>query len=164
MEVESGDAILIPAGTLHALGPGLLLYEIQQASDTTYRAYDWGRPQSTGRRLHIEESVEVTRPIGPEPISHPDVPGATGCAPAVACAYFALDLIRVARGVRFGQNTAGRSFHLVTVTDGSVELACGDESVVLTRLETALVAGSAGAYDIRAVEGPARLLRAVVPD
>ena len=45
-----GDAILIPAGTLHALGPGLVLYEIQEASDTTYRVYDWGRPASVGRR------------------------------------------------------------------------------------------------------------------
>jgi mannose-6-phosphate isomerase len=164
MEVRGGDSILIPAGTLHALGPGLLLYEIQQASDTTYRAYDWDRPQSAGRKLHIEESVEVTRAVGPEPVTHPEVPGATGAANAVICPYFNLDLVRVATGGCFAQDTGGRSFQVITVTDGSVELLRDEERVVLTRFETALVAGSTGPYDIRAVEGPATLLLACVPD
>jgi mannose-6-phosphate isomerase len=61
LEVRPGETYLIPAGTLHALGPGLLLYEVQQASDTTYRVYDWDRrPGRAG--LHIEESVAVTSP------------------------------------------------------------------------------------------------------
>jgi mannose-6-phosphate isomerase len=108
--VHDGDAILIPAGTLHALGPGLLLYEVQQASDTTYRIYDWDRPQSAGRQLHIEESAQVTLPVGP------------------------------------------------------TEVRREGEQIGLDRFETALVAGSAGAYEVRAVDGPASLLRAAVPD
>jgi len=62
LEVKAGETIYIPAGTLHALGPGLLLYEVQQSSDTTYRVYDWDRPASAGRKLHVEESVAVTDP------------------------------------------------------------------------------------------------------
>lgn len=52
----------MPAGTVHALGPGLFLYEVQQTSDITYRVYDWDRPQSAGRKLHIEQSLAVTDP------------------------------------------------------------------------------------------------------
>ena len=54
-----GDAVLVPAGTLHAIGAGYVLLEVQQPSDTTYRVYDWGRtdPQGNARPLHIEQAV-----------------------------------------------------------------------------------------------------------
>lgn len=59
--VETGDALYMPAGTIHAIGPGLLIYEIQQSSDTTYRLYDWGRMDLDGkpRPLHVEKAVNV---------------------------------------------------------------------------------------------------------
>jgi mannose-6-phosphate isomerase len=164
VDIRSGDALLIPAGTLHALGPGLLLYEIQQASDTTYRAYDWGRPQSTGRRLHIEESVEVTEPVGPADRVHPDIAAGTGAAPAVACALFDLDLVRVAPSTPWSSDTRGESFNVLTVTEGTAELACGDEHVRLGKFETVLVAGWAGSYEVRALDERVSLLRATVPD
>jgi mannose-6-phosphate isomerase len=163
VEISSGDALLIPAGTLHALGPGLLLYEIQQASDTTYRAYDWGRPPSAGRNLHIEESVEVTEPVGPADRVHPEVTAGTGAASAIDCPLFDVDLVRVSRSMPWASDTRGRSFHVITVTEGTAELACGEERVRLGRFETALVAGSAGAYQVRAVDERVSLLRATVP-
>ena len=60
-EVEAEDVLYIPANTVHALGPGLLIYEIQQASDITYRLYDWGRLGLDGmpRDLHIDKGVHV---------------------------------------------------------------------------------------------------------
>ncbi|MCY4062458.1 MAG: class I mannose-6-phosphate isomerase [Chloroflexi bacterium] len=60
-DVCTGDVLYIPANTIHALGPGLLIYEIQQASDVTYRLYDWGRLGLDGqpRELHIEKGVQV---------------------------------------------------------------------------------------------------------
>ncbi len=60
-EVKPGDLLYIPANTVHALGPGILVYEIQQSSDTTYRLYDWGRLGLDGqpRDLHIEKGVQV---------------------------------------------------------------------------------------------------------
>ena len=162
--ISSGEALLIPAGTLHALGPGLLLYEIQQASDTTYRAYDWGRPQSAGRKLHIEESVEVIEPVGPARRVHPEVVAGTGAAAAVDCALFDVDLVRVSSSMPWTSDTRGRSFHIITVTEGSAELTCGDERVRLGKFETALIAGSAGAYQVSAVDKRVGLLRATVPD
>ena len=61
-EVKAGDVLYIPANTIHALGPGMLIYEIQQSSDITYRLYDWGRLGLDGqpRELHIEKGVQVS--------------------------------------------------------------------------------------------------------
>jgi mannose-6-phosphate isomerase len=161
--VGSGDAILVPAGTLHALGPGLLLYEIQQASDTTYRVYDWDRPASEGRRLHIEEAVAVTRAVGGAEMRHPRVGPETGASDAIECPYFDLDLVRVAVGAPLAANTAGLTFNVLTVIDGSADVIRGQERATLRCFDTALVAGSAGEYEIRALDGPATLLRAAVP-
>lgn len=55
--VEAGDFFYLPAGTVHAIGPGLTLVEVQQNSDITYRLYDYGRP----RELHLEDGVAVAR-------------------------------------------------------------------------------------------------------
>lgn len=57
VEIEPGNFVFLPAGTVHALGPGGLLVEVQQASDLTYRVYDWGR----GRELHIEKAFKVMK-------------------------------------------------------------------------------------------------------
>lgn len=59
--VKEGDAFYIDAGKVHALGPGILLTEIQQSSDTTYRIYDWDRvdEKGNGRDLHIEDAIEA---------------------------------------------------------------------------------------------------------
>lgn len=54
-EVKAGDVFYLPAGTVHAIGPGLALVEVQQASDTTFRLYDYGRP----RELHLERALAV---------------------------------------------------------------------------------------------------------
>jgi mannose-6-phosphate isomerase len=60
-EVQPGDVIFVPAGTVHAIGSGILLYELQEYSDVTYRMYDYGRLTATGkpRELHIERSLDV---------------------------------------------------------------------------------------------------------
>jgi mannose-6-phosphate isomerase len=57
VEVAPGDALLVPAGTVHAIGPGVTLFEVQQSSDTTYRVHDWGR----GRALHLGPARDALR-------------------------------------------------------------------------------------------------------
>lgn len=163
MAVRPGEAVLIPAGTLHALGPGLLLYEIQEQSDITYRAYDWGRPQSEGRKLHIEESAAVATTAGPEPLNRPSPPESGGVATAVICPYFRLELGR-ATTAPLPLQTGGRSFHVVTAIDGPLELAAEGEKVQLERFETALVAAMPGSYQIAGIGGPAGFVRSFVPD
>ena len=58
VDVRPGDCVFTPAGTIHAIGGGLALVEVQQHSDVTYRLYDYGRP----RELHLERGVEVSVP------------------------------------------------------------------------------------------------------
>ena len=74
--VKKGDVFFIPPGTLHAIGPGILLAEVQQNSNVTYRIYDYGRLDTDGkpRQLHVEKALEVTNlspAANPAPISIP---------------------------------------------------------------------------------------------
>lgn len=89
-----GDCLFIPAGTVHALGAGLLVAEIQQASDTTYRLYDWDRVGLDGRPrpLHVDAALGVIDfqrgPVGPVV---PQPTGQAGCERLVACEKFILE-------------------------------------------------------------------------
>ena len=62
VRVRPGEVYYIPSGTVHAIGAGILIYEIQQSSDVTYRFYDWDRTDADGKRreLHIEKAIDVT--------------------------------------------------------------------------------------------------------
>jgi mannose-6-phosphate isomerase len=162
VSVRAGEAVLIPAGTLHALGPGLLPFEIQEASDTTYRAYDWGRPQAAGRKLHIEESVAVMTTDGPLPSCTPRIDGDEGTADAIDCPYFDLDMVKAGQAP-LPLDTGGRSFHIVACADAPVELTAASETATVLPFQAAIVAGSVGPYSVRALEGSATLLRVSVP-
>jgi len=160
LEVRAGQTLYIPAGTLHALGPGLLLYEVQQASDTTYRVYDWDRPADAGRELHVEEAAAVTdADLNPEPVLVEISPGTP--APLVRCPFFDLDALRLGGALR--ADTEGLRFHVVTTTAGAVSVRRGGESLTLGRYETALVAGAAGAYEINPLEDDSSVLIASPP-
>ena len=161
LEVSAGETLYVPAGTLHALGPGLLLYELQQASDTTYRVYDWDRPAGAGRELHVEEAEAVTDPLkNPEPSTVRMSPGVA--APLIRCPFFDLDALRLDGGAFHG-DTGGLRVHVITATAGSVTVQSGAESLTLGVYETALVAGAAGAYEVRAVDGDSSVLIASPP-
>ena len=62
VKVKAGETYYIPAGTVHAIGKGIILYEIQQSSDVTYRFYDWERRDAQGnkRELHLQKAIDVT--------------------------------------------------------------------------------------------------------
>ena len=84
--VEEGDSLFVPSGRLHALGAGMLVYEIQQSSDTTYRVFDWNRLGLDGqpRPLHVEESMRCIDFTDVEPsLSH----GAVG-EELASCEFF----------------------------------------------------------------------------
>jgi len=119
----AGQCVFIPAGTVHALGDGLLVAEVQQSSDTTFRLFDWNRVDAAGnsRQLHIEQSLEVTDfergPIDPQtPQSNLD-----GWETLVNCDKFSL---------RRAQNSPAKTFQtggddapvVLMVTKGSLVL------------------------------------------
>ena len=108
----AGDCIFIPAGTVHAIGAGLLVAEIQQSSDVTYRLFDWNRTDAEGRPrpLHIEAGVEaVTRtgPVGPVVARPTDAPAVRSL---VSCEYFALDEVRPEATWHAGAKVAASSW------------------------------------------------------
>jgi len=162
VEVQVGETYFLPAGTLHALGPGLLLYEVQQTSDITYRVYDWGRAATLNRPLHIEESVVVTKRENVATRTPPPQLNGTAQALAVSCPFFVLDVLQLVDTALAG-NTSRQSFHVVTAIAGAVSITCGEEALRLNRFDTAVVAGDAESYEIRALDGTARVLRASVP-
>ncbi len=160
--VRAGDTVYIPAGTLHALGPGLFLYEIQQTSDLTYRIFDWNRPAGQGRALHIEESVIAVNPaLAGETQPAPRL-GPEDSQRVLDTPYFALEVVTGARDVRPGdtRSARGASFHVLTVVEGAAEVHSGGEQVTLNRFESVIVPAGAGAYEIRPL-GAYRLLRAL---
>lgn len=108
VDVTAGDAFFVPAGTVHAIGGGLALCEIQQYSDITYRLYDYGRP----RELHLDKALQVasTEASSPEPVVLP-----------IDCKYFHTELAKTASPLRYTPEP-GR-FHLLIFVSGSGHIA-----------------------------------------
>jgi mannose-6-phosphate isomerase len=156
----AGDSVMMYAGTMHALGPGFLLYEVQQTSDITYRVYDWDRPASAGRALHIEQSVAVTRHDVSAEVHHLE-PLHNASAELVECPYFLLEAL-VAGETSLFADTQGLSFHAITVTEGEAEIVAGDARIKLRRFESVIVPASLGKYEFRPVTA-CKALRSSVP-
>lgn len=158
--ISAGDTLLLRAGTIHALGPGVLLYEVQQTSDLTYRVFDWNRPATPQRPLHIEQSLAVIDPtiaVAPAP---PPPLGDGERAILITGDYFTLALL-VAATRPVALDTRSESFHALTVIEGEAELAAQDERISLRRFETVVVPAAAGAYRLLP-HGPCRVLQAGV--
>ena len=144
---RTGDTIFMPAGTLHALGPGFLVYEVQQTSNITYRIFDWNRPASAGRALHIEQSVAVTNPQGGGQVQPALDLKSDDQRALVQCSYFTLDLL-AAQSQPLTLDTRGESFQAITLIAGRGLIECGAERMTLNRFETVLVSAKAGAYQL----------------
>ncbi|MFN3266795.1 MAG: type I phosphomannose isomerase catalytic subunit [Deinococcales bacterium] len=136
--VQSGETVMMHAGTMHALGPGMLLYEVQQTSDITYRVYDWGRPASAGRALHIEQAVAVTK------TNRAEVTPRLERGVLTECPYFVLEKINQPM-----QRQTANSFHAITVTEGTAQLECAGQTWTLGRFDSLIVPASAEAYQMR---------------
>jgi len=149
--VKQGDTVFMPAGTLHALGPGLLVYEVQQTSDWTYRVYDWGRPATEQRPLHIEKSIRVTRADFTALVKPlPEIGDGTRHT-LVQCDYFTLELLS-AQTKTIELDTQGETFHAITVIDGRAVLQTEAVSVELDRFQTAVVPADVRRYQFRPLE------------
>ncbi len=136
IEPKAGDCVFIPAGTVHALGAGLLVAEIQQASNTTFRLFDWNRLGHDGqpRELHIEQSMEVIDfDSGPRDIQMPkSIHG--GRENLVMCDKFVLDRL-------FASGSLGNSgkMHFVTVPSGTATLRWNGGAEVLVTGQSAIL-------------------------
>ncbi len=164
LPVAAGDTVFVPAGTLHAINAGIVLFEIQQKSDLTYRVYDYGRIDvATGqpRALHIEKALDVTN-YAPAPRGVvPPLPLEAGRDLLVACESFALERLALTSVVERIVDPA--TFEILTVIDGVTTLRWGAGVRELRRGEAAVLPACLGSYVLAPV-GEARLLRAYVPD
>jgi mannose-6-phosphate isomerase len=156
--VTQGDTVFMPAGTMHALGPGLLIYEVQQTSDWTYRVYDWGRPQTETRKLHIEKSIEATRVDYAAPIIPPPAYEDGSKHTLIHCDYFILEMLS-AHTKSIDLDTQGESFHAITMIEGNAMLQAGDQQVELGQFQTVLVPAELGSYQFKPL-GNCRALKA----
>lgn len=142
VSVHAGESYFIPAGMLHAIGAGCLIYEVQQSSNLTYRVYDYGRLGADGkpRQLHIDDALAVSVL---EPID--TVPPGNGGDTIVACPYFTLREVNLAEEKPFsapedsfchlfcvdGEITAVQEGNCVPVAVGSGLFLSAGESVLL---------------------------------
>jgi mannose-6-phosphate isomerase len=160
----AGTTAFVPAGTVHAIGAGVLLAEIQQNSDVTYRIYDWDRVDAQGarRELHLNKAIQVTRfgarhPGASTPLSHRDAD--MDVTVLGACRYFASELLTV-RGAHT-RSTQGRSFHIIMAREGRMVVSSGEETCALEVCRPVLVPAGAATYSIT---GSGKVLNYYVPD
>jgi len=155
--VAAGDVIFVPAGTVHAIGSGILLYELQEYSDITYRMYDYGRLTAHGipRELHINKSLEVSNyNVSPrikiQPVPLADKNGYEDRC-LVACQYF------VTREITLQQKDAVSGY-----MNGSTEGSC----IILTALssEVQVRYGNVLRYSLSLARGQTMVLPAALGD
>ncbi|MCX7935000.1 MAG: class I mannose-6-phosphate isomerase [Planctomycetota bacterium] len=154
LAAQPGKIIYLPAGTVHALGKGVQVVEIQQNSDTTYRLYDWGRLGLDGkpRPLHVAEAMAVAEfappPLLPPPRRLPE----RGCRRemVVQSEKFAIELLRQFRGRPIRLDTEHREFHILTVVQGGIEIRSAAGTLRREKWDSALVPAAAGEYAIAA--------------
>ena len=150
VEVTAGELYFIPSGTLHAIGAGILLAEIQQNSNTTYRVYDYGRRGADGRLrpLHIEKALDVANlsPLAPT-VQYAPAPVSGGSVRKLeACRYFASDVITVHDAVRFSVGT--ESFHHLLFLSGTAVLKTASGSYPVKKGDSVLLPAGLGEYTV----------------
>lgn len=134
--VHAGESYYIPAGMLHAIGPGCLIYEVQENSNLTYRVYDYGRVDAQGnpRTLHIADALAVAtlHPVSTTPpgAGETQACGALSRRAIVRCPYFSLWELRLSGRACFGAG-ADHFCHLMCV-EGAYTAARPQEALSLT--------------------------------
>ena len=146
--VHKGDVFFIEAGTIHAIGKGLIIAEIQQNSNVTYRVYDYGRVGKDGkkRELHIEKAVAVTNcaPAKKDDSHYPHI---------ADCDYFTVDKLNL-DGTTFNKlegTVSEKSFLSILVLDGEGTITSNGESVSYKKGDSIFLTAGSGEYSIEGV-------------
>jgi mannose-6-phosphate isomerase len=161
VSVHAGDTFYIPAGTVHALCAGVLVAEIQQNSDTTYRLYDYNRPGLDGkpRELHIEDSLNVTAYEG----SGAERMDTSGAKPGEWLTLATSSYFKTDKGVVQGQwtlSTPGESFVILIIAEGSGSIGWENGLVDAKAGDCFLLPANLGIYSL---DGSMTVLRSMVP-
>ena len=164
--VRAGDVFYLPAGTLHAIGAGIVLFETQQASDLTYRIFDYNRvgPDGKPRPLHVEKAADVLdyrkSEAGPvRPLEY--VLDGLRRTTLVADPRFVLERVALTRELH-GLDLEGMPL-VVTALDKALELEARGARALLRPYQTALVPAACDVVMVRALDDGARMLTAAPP-
>lgn len=143
--VQKGDVLFIEAGTIHAIGKGILLAEIQQNSNVTYRVYDYGRvgPDGKKRDLHIEKALDVTERI-------PVVRGKSSFPHIASCNYFTVDKLNLDGTIMNEMSgvIGEESFMSLLFLEGEGEIVCGQERTTYRKGDSFFLEAGSGSYMI----------------
>lgn len=161
-EPMPGDCVFIPAGTVHAVGEGLVIAELQQSSDTTFRLFDWNRVAADGkpRPLQIEQALRVIDyQQGPVGAVEPSVTSRPYVQRLVECDKFVWDSWTIDSPKRIGGDDR---FHLIAVVEGTLQIERDPSSHPLVKGQTALLPTSCGPVQLTP-KGQVTLLDAHLP-
>jgi mannose-6-phosphate isomerase len=165
VHATAGDCLFLPAGTVHAVGGGVLMAEVQQTSDATFRLFDWNRRDAQGRSraLHVREALACIHwQNGPaHPVHAAGYPDSIGAVrqQLVACRYFTLEYVR--QSASFSCAGTGR-LQVLLVLHGRGSLATPVGALPLETGDTLLLPASLGELECRP-EGPLGLLLSTLP-
>ena len=160
---EAGLTVLMPAGTIHALGAGVVIYEIQQPSSTTYRLDDWRKPNdpTPPREMHIEQGLAaLNAELRPQPrmLANPKA----ALVRLTACRFFALDRIALRDGGELAL-PALNGPRTITCLSGAARLSSDGGSATVGSGETAVVFAGEGELKIEASQDVVLLVGSVPP-
>ncbi len=156
-ESAAGDVFFLEARTVHALGAGCLLYEVQQTSDVTFRVYDWDRLGLDGkpRPLHVAESlatIDFARDgFGPHQPAWQSLPGGVGARSLADCPYFVLEQYRIPAGANL-PFTSVEACAVITCVEGAGVLRTEEGRATIAAMQTALIPAAAQSW--QATAGP----------
>jgi mannose-6-phosphate isomerase len=140
--VKAGDMIFVEAGTVHAIGPGVVILETQQYSDVTYRMFDYGRP----RELHLEQGLAVTRvTTGATPVASVEVEGHTEL---VRSEYFVVDRFDISAKQSVALGHADELQILIALESGCTLIAGDGTSTVLPKAHAVVLPGEGVSYSV----------------
>lgn len=159
-KVAKGDTCFIPAGAIHAIGAGVMVAEIQQTSDHTYRIYDWDRTDANGkgRDLHLNRANEAIKDITPE-VKKPFVYDDSGEQQLVSCEYFTTRLLEVRNSFRRNYETLD-SFVILMCVEGIATVTVGNYTEIIKKGDTVLI--PAVAVDATFYAAKAKLLEVFI--
>ncbi|MGM0472074.1 MAG: type I phosphomannose isomerase catalytic subunit [Bacillota bacterium] len=160
--VEAGDSIFIPAGTVHAIKEGILLAEIQQSSDTTFRLYDWNRRDEAGRKrkLHIDQALQAINfdQVSTDKINSLPLSKEGYCQEVLAvCQHFVTEKLTVKE--QFKGQPQGKRFEVLLCISGKATIHSQAGPTSIQAGETVLIPAQLSEY---LITGEVELLRTYI--
>ncbi len=160
VQVTEGDTFFIPAGTVHAIGRGIVLAEIQQNSDITYRLYDWDRVDGKGnpRELHIEKALDVINFSSTDTKKIEEIityEGENKKTVLVNCPYFVSELLEISEEA---VQTVPDNFSILSILDGRLTIEFEREKVTVVKGDTVFLPAGPSDYTL-SPDIPSKILK-----